>query len=424
MRRALLPLALLLIPQFAGAATAPDPAQVAAAALKAAPVWDGHNDVPEQLRDRRKDVLGTFDFRDTSNTAEPAKADQPAVPAMQTDLKRLRTGHVGAQFWSVYVSAQLPEPQAVQATLEQIDVIKRLIARYPADLQLCADATCVEAAWKAHKIASLIGMEGGHSIGGSLGVLRQMRALGARYMTLTHFKNTAWADSGTDAPAHNGLTPFGRDVVREMQRIGILVDLSHVSAKTMRDALAVAKAPVIFSHSNAFAVSGHPRNVPDDVLDLLKANGGVIMVNAYPGYISEDLRQWNAARVGEDARQKALHPDAPDAAKAALAAWDQSHPKPVATLAEVADHIDHIVKRIGADHVGFGGDFDGGSIGLQGLPDVSAYPALFTELARRGYRQADLEKIASRNTLRVLKAADAYAAAHAGDAPVESPTTF
>ena len=235
----------------APAHAAPTPEQVAEAALRAAPVWDGHNDVPEQLRDRRKNVIAGFDFRDTTNTADPAKGDG----AMQTDLTRLRQGHVGAQFWSVYVSALLPEPQAVQATLEQIDVTKRLIARYPQDMVLCTTAADVERAMKAGKIASLMGMEGGGSIGGSLGVLRQMYALGARYMTLTHFRNLAWADSATDAPAHDGLTDFGRDVVREMQRIGMLVDLSHVSEATMLDTLEQAKAPVMCGHSGARGVA-------------------------------------------------------------------------------------------------------------------------------------------------------------------------
>ncbi|MEO5597835.1 MAG: dipeptidase, partial [Novosphingobium sp.] len=283
-------LALVAMTNAAGAAT---PEQVAQAALAAAPVWDGHNDVPEQLRDRRKDVLAGFDFADTSGTADAALKRGP----MQTDLARLRKGHVGAQFWSVFVSAALPEPQAVQATLEQIDVIKRVIAQNPQSMQFASSADEVVRAMKAGKIASLIGMEGGHSIGGSLGVLRQMYALGARYMTLTHFKNNDWADSGTDAPAHNGLTPFGKDVVREMQRLGMLVDLSHVSEKTMLDAMEVAGAPVIFSHSGAMGISGHPRNVSDAALDRLKANGGLIMVNFYPGYVSPQLRAWNADRA-------------------------------------------------------------------------------------------------------------------------------
>ena len=432
MRRAFLGALALALSSTSLSAAPQTPEQVAAAALKEAPVWDGHNDVPEQLRNRRKDVLAGFDFHDTTKElGEDVWAGGGGVAtgarktdAMQTDLPRLHAGKIGAQFWSVYVSANLPEPQAVQATLEQIDVAKRLIAANPADMALATDAAGVEKAWKAGKIASLLGAEGGHSIGGSLAVLRSLRELGVRYMTLTHFKNTAWADSGTDAPAHNGLTAFGKDVVREMNRIGILVDLSHVSQKTMLDALEVSQVPVIFSHSNAQSVSGHPRNVSDEVLDKVKANGGMVAVNFFPGYISQGQYEWAAARAGEATRQKALHPDRPDVAAAALATWDKAHPKPAATLSDVADHIDHIKARIGIDHIGLGSDFDGGSVGLVGLPDVSAYPALFVELARRGYGKEDLKKIASGNFLRVLKASDAYVAAHKGDAPIESPTTF
>ncbi len=396
------------------------PEQVAMAALAAAPVWDGHNDVPEQLRDRRKNVLGTFDFRDTANTADPAKG----VAAMQTDIRRMRVGKVGAQFWSVYVSANLTDQQAVQATLEQIDVTRRLVARYPGELMLCLDSACVEAAWKQGKIASLMGMEGGHSIGGSLAVLRQMHALGARYMTLTHFKNTAWADAATDAPVTNGLTPLGKDVVREMQRLGMLVDLSHVSEKTMLDALAVAGAPVVFSHSQAFALNQHPRNVPDSALDALKANGGIVMVNFYPPYVLEAARQWSAERDAAEARFKALNRGSPDRAKAMLADWDKAHPMPRGSVKDVADHIDYIAKRIGADHVGLGGDMDGIETTIAGMEDVSTYPALFIELARRGWSQQDLEKLASRNMMRVLKGAEAYARAHRNDPPIENPTSF
>ncbi|MBS0481981.1 MAG: dipeptidase [Proteobacteria bacterium] len=419
MRLANLPagLALLLI---AGPSAAQTPEAIAAAALNAAPVWDGHNDVPEQLRDRRKDVLGDFDFRDTTGTGDPAKG----VPPMMTDINRLKAGKVGAQFWSVYVSAQLPEPQAVQATLEQIDVMKRVIARYPADLQFCTDSACVENAWKNRRVASLLGMEGGHSIGGSLAVLRQMYALGARYMTLTHFKNLAWAESATDTPIPRGLTPFGKDVVREMQRLGILVDLAHVSEKTMLDALAVAKAPVIVSHSNARAINHHPRNVPDNALDAIKANGGIVMVNFYPPYVVEDTRQWSARRAGEEARLKALNSGNPDAARAALTDWEKANPAPTGSLADVAGQIDYIARRIGTDHVGLGGDMDGIETAVKGMEDVSKYPALFTELARRGWSQADLEKLASRNMMRVLKAAEAYAAAHRSDPPLENATTF
>ena len=405
-------------------ATAPAPTRspeaVAAAALKAAPVWDGHNDVPEQLRERRKNLIAEFNFRDTSGTADPANDRK----AMQTDLLRLRKGQVGAQFWSVYVSADLAEPQAVQATLEQIDVMKRVIARNPAEMKFCTDAACVEQSLKAGKVGSLLGMEGGHSIGGSLAVLRQMYALGVRYMTLTHFKNLAWADAATDAPVHGGLTEFGRDVVREMNRLGMLVDLSHVSEATMLDVLEVARAPVIFSHSGAADVDNHPRNVSDAVLDRVKANGGIVMVVSAPAYVSAQVRSWNAAQAGEKARLSAIHIGDPAAVEPALQAWEKANPKPTATLAQLADHIDHIARRIGADHIGMGGDFDGIGDTTKGMEDVAAYPALFTELARRGYSQAHLEKIASRNMMRVLLAAEAYAAAHRSDLPIESAAAF
>jgi membrane dipeptidase len=419
-RTLLLASAIALFAAPAQGKPAASPEAVAAAALKAAPVWDGHNDVPEQLRDRRKNVLGDFDFTDTTNTADPAKG----VIVMQTDLKRLRAGRVGAQFWSVYVSATLSEPQAVQATLEQIDVMKRLIARHPQDLAYCETAACVEKALKAGKIASLLGMEGGHSIGGSLGVLRQMHALGARYMTLTHFKNTAWADSATDDPQHDGLTAFGASVVREMQRLGMLVDLSHVSEASMHDALDVAGAPVIFSHSGATGINGHPRNVPDAVLKRLPGNGGIVMINTYPPYVAEKIRSWNAARAAEEARLKVLHIGFPDRLKAAQKAWEKANPRPRATVSDLADHVDHLAKAAGIDHVGIGGDYDGMDIVVEGMEDVSGYPALFTELARRGWTQAALEKLASRNMMRVLKAAEAYAAHHGMDPPIESATTF
>ena len=402
----------------AGAKT---PERVAESALRAAPVWDGHNDVPEQLRDRRKNLIADFDFTDTRATADPAN-DRVA---MHTDLQRLREGKVGAQFWSVWVSTKLSDVQAVQATLEQIDVTKRLIARYPRDLQLVITAAEAERAMKAGRIASLIGIEGGHSIGNSLAVLRQMHDLGARYMTITHSKNTGFADSATDAPAHGGLTDFGRDVVREMQRIGMLVDLSHVSEETMLDALEVAKAPVIFSHSGARAAASHPRNVPDAVLDRVKANGGLVMVVTLPDYVSDTVRDWALRRTAERARLEALHTGrAPDVAKTALTDWEKANPSPASTVAQVADHVDHIAKRIGVEHVGLGADFDGMSTATAGMEDVSGYPALFTELARRGYSRADLEKISSRNMMRVLRAAEAYAAVHKADPPIESAASF
>lgn len=414
---ALAPLALVLL---TGAAPARYPEGVADAALRAAPVWDGHNDVPEQLRERRKDVLEGFDFHDTRATGNAEKG----IPPMMTDLARMKAGKVGAQFWSVYVSAMLPEPQAVQATLEQIDVTRRLIAANPADMQFCTDSKCVEGALKTGKLASLIGMEGGHSIGGSLAVLRQMYGLGARYMTLTHFKNNAWADSATDAPAHDGLTPFGEKVVREMQRLGMLVDLAHVSEATMRDVLALGGPPVIVSHSNARAINGHTRNISDETLKAIGAQGGIVMVNFYPVYVVEAARQWSASRDAEDARLKALYRGEPDAAKAAMAAWAKANPMPRGSVNDVADHLVHIAGLIGVDHVGLGGDMDGVESTVTGLDDVSMYPALFVELARRGWSQADLEKLSNRNMMRVLKAAEGYAAAHRKDPALENEVGF
>ena len=391
------------------------PEQVAERALRAAPVWDGHNDVPIQLRSRLGNVIADFDFHDTH--AEPN--GQGGTSAMHTDFARLAEGKVGAQFWSVYVSAALPEAEAVVQTLEQIDVTKRLIARYPDRLALALTADDVERAMKAGRVASLFGIEGGYSIANSLGVLRQMYELGVRYMTLTHSRNLSWADSASVPPEHEGLTDFGRDVVREMQRIGMLVDLSHVSDDTMRDALDVAGAPVIFSHSGVRAVNGHSRNVPDDVLARVKDNGGIVMAVALPSYVSEERRQWGAVREGEKKRLETLFPTQPDEVSSGLAAWDSAHPEPKSTVAQLADHIDHIRKVAGIDHIGIGGDYDGMDTGPVGMEDVAGYPLLFTELARRGYSQADLEKIASRNMMRVLRAAEAYAAAHRNDPPIE-----
>lgn len=392
-----------------------NPEQVAAKALEAAPVWDGHNDVPIQLRGRFGNVIGDFDFADTLDTGTAERKP------MHTDLTRLRKGKVGAQFWSVYVSAALTEPEAVQATIEQIDVTRRLIADNPDVLQLALASQDVEQAMKRGRIASLMGMEGGHSIGNSLAVLRQMHALGVRYMTLTHGKTLDWADSATDVPKHDGLNTFGKDVVREMNRIGMLVDLSHVSEAAMMDALDVAGAPVIFSHSGARAINGHARNVPDSVLARLPQNGGIVMVVGLPGFLSEKARQWNADRAAEEARLKALWQGQPDAVTSNLAAWDAKNPLPLASVSDMADHVDHVRKIAGIDHIGIGGDYDGMPSGPVGMEDVAGYPALFTELARRGYSQADLEKISSRNMMRVLRAAEAYAASQKGKPPIEYP---
>lgn len=396
--------------------SAQSPEDTAGAALEAAPVWDGHNDVPGQLRTRLGNRIEEFDFHDTLKGPLGPNDTAP----MQTDLNRLRKGHVGAQFWSVYVTASQPEPQAVQATLEQIDVTRRLVAANSDTMALALTSKDVERAMKAGKIASLIGMEGGHSVGSSLAVLRQMYALGARYMTITHTKNTPWADSATDAPLNHGLSDFGRDVVREMNRLGMLVDLGHVSAETMHDALDVAQAPVIFSHSGARAIDGHARNVPDDVLVRLRENGGIVMVVALRSYVSEAVRQWSAASAAEQARLKELFPGDPDMVLAGVNAWKAANPAPAVTVSNVADHIDHIRQVAGIDHIGIGGDYDGMPTGPDGMEDVSGYPNLFVELARRGYSQGDLEKIASRNMMRVLKAAEAYASAHAADPPIET----
>lgn len=396
--------------------TAKTPEEVAAAALKAAPVFDGHNDVPIQLRGRFGNVIGDFDFVDTTDTGPEHSEGR----TMHTDLNRLRKGQVGAQFWSVYVSANLSEPEAVQATLEQIDVTRRLVARYPNDLQFALTAKDVEDSLKRGRIASLLGIEGGHSIGSSLGVLRQMYDLGVRYMTLTHSRTLSWVDSATDAPKHGGLNDFGRDVIREMNRIGMLVDLSHVSEETMHDVLDVAKAPVIFSHSGARAINGHARNVPDSVLKRLPQNGGIVMVVGLPGFLSEPARQWFGNRQAEKARLEALWPGQPSEVETRLKAWDDANPLPLATISDMADHVDHVRKVAGIDHIGIGGDYDGMPTGPVGMEDVAGYPALFTELARRGYSQADLEKISLRNALRVMKAAEAYAASQRGAPPFES----
>lgn len=393
------------------------PEAVAAAALKAAPVFDGHNDVPWQLRERYRNVIAGFDFRDSSQ----APAVEGEAVGMHTDIPRLRKGRIGAQFWSVYVPATLSEPQAVVAVLEQIDVTKRLLARHPKDFELVTTVDGAAAAMKRGKIASLIGMEGGNSIGESLAVLRQTYDLGARYLTLTHNKTLSWADAATDAPSHGGLTDFGRMVVREMNRIGMLVDLSHVSEATMMDALDEAKAPVIFSHSGARAINGHARNVPDSVLARLPANGGVLMVVGFPGFLSEELRQRSANRAAEQARLESLWRGQPDAVTRGMATWDAANPEPKVGVGVWADHIDHIRKIAGIDHIAIGGDYDGIPSGPVGAEDVTGYPALFTELARRGYSQGDLEKISSRNIMRALRGAEAYAATQKGAAPLESP---
>jgi membrane dipeptidase len=371
--------------------------------LKHTPLIDGHNDLPWEIRERFKGRLAAIDLNaDTSKLPAP-----PDAALLMTDIPRLRAGLVGGQFWSVWVPVDIQGPEAVQTTLEQIDLVKRIAAKYPADFEMAYTAADVRRIHKAGKIASLIGIEGGHQINNSLAVLRQMYELGARYMTLTHVRNTAWADAATDAPAHHGLTPFGAEVVREMNRLGMLVDLSHVSPETMQAALAISEAPVIFSHSSARALVDHPRDVPDDILRLVAKNGGVVMVNFAPGYVSAARHQWEADRAAEVARYNSppyggLYIGQPDRAKAALAHWESEHPMPVTTLEQVADHIDHVRQVAGIDHVGIGSDFDGIPDAPRGLEAVDRYPALLMELMRRGWTDGDVAKVAGENVLRVL----------------------
>jgi len=371
------------------------------------PLIDGHNDLPWEIRERFKsDVAVVGLAADTRHL--PLEAGQAAL---MTDIPRLRAGHVGAQFWSVWIPVGTPGFEAVQMTLEQIDLVKRMSAQYPADFAMAYTAADIRHIHKSHKIASLIGIEGGHQINDSLAVLRQMYDAGARYMTLTHSSNTSWADSATDSPVHHGLTPFGVEVVKEMNRIGMLVDLSHVSAETMKAALAVSQAPIIFSHSSARALDDHPRNVPDDVLRDVAANGGIVMVNFAPPYVSPARNHWEADHAAERTRFNSppfagLYIGQPERAKVALAEWEAQHPMPVTTLAQVADHIEHIRQVAGVDHVGIGSDFDGIPDAPVGLEGVDRYPALLEELMRRGWSDADIAKLAGENLLRTLAAAE------------------
>jgi membrane dipeptidase len=379
--------------------------------LKQTPLIDGHNDLPWEIRERTKGHLSAIDLKsDTSRLPPP-----PDSAPLMTDIPRLRAGHVGGQFWSVWVPVDIKGAAAVQTTLEQIDLVKQMAARYPADFAMANTAADVRNIHRAGKIACLMGMEGGHQINNSLAVLRQMYELGVRYMTLTHVLDIDWADSATDAGVHHGLTPFGVDVVHEMNRLGMLVDLSHVSPDTMRAALAATRAPVIFSHSSARAIVDHPRDVPDDVLELVAKNGGVVMVNFNPGYVSAARNQWDADRAAELARYSSppyggLYIGQPERAKAALERWESEHPKPVTTLGQVADHIEHIRKVAGVDHIGLGSDFDGIPEGPRDLDAVDKYPALLVELMRRGWSDSDVAKVAGENVLRVLADAERVSA--------------
>ena len=369
--------------------------------LREVPLIDGHNDLPSQYLDRVKNHVAQIDIRQNQSRL---------TPPLHTDIPRLKQGRVGGQFWSVYVPATLKGADAVSAVLEQIDVVHRLEELYPDALESARTAADVERIHRKGKIASLIGVEGGHSIGNSLAVLRQLYAAGARYMTITHSLNNDWADSATADPIHGGLTPFGKLVIAEMNRLGMLVDLSHVAPKTMHDILDVAAAPVVFTHSSARALTDHPRNVPDDVLRRVKEYDGVVMVTWVPGFVSEKVRTQGAAKDAEEARLKALYRGQPEKVKAELARWETANPAPRATVEDVADHIDHVVKVAGAAHAGIGADLDGIGTTPEGLDSVATYPRLFAELVRRGYTDGELKGIAGRNVLRVMRKAEAVAA--------------
>jgi membrane dipeptidase len=357
--------------------------------LAAHPVIDGHNDLLWTAR-----VEAAYDF----SRLDVGAGGTPT----HTDLPRMRAGGMGAQFWSVYVPTRLTGDAAVSATLEQVDAARMLTSRYADQLAWATTADEVEDAWATDRMASLVGAEGGHSIGCSLGTLRQLHELGVRYLTLTHNANTPWADSATDAPVAGGLTALGREVVREMNRLGMMVDLSHVSADTMRAALDVAEAPAIFSHSSARAVTDSPRNAPDDVLEALARGGGVCMVTFVPKFVNAACADAHRELVAAAAAEGV--PEADGVRFAELErAWVLDHPQPTATLADVVAHVEHVREVAGIDHVGLGGDYDGVEELPAGLEDVSTYPALLAALAARGWSSDDLARLTCRNTLRVMR---------------------
>ena len=361
--------------------------------LATSPVWDGHNDLPWEARDQVGYDLDRLDIGSELTTTH-------------TDLVRMRRGGMGAQFWSVYVDAKWAGEKAVTATLEQVDFVREMTRRYAGELALAVSAADVRAARDSGRIASLMGAEGGHSIDSSLGALRMLHALGVRYLTLTHNDNVPWADSATDEPVLGGLSAFGREVVREMNRIGMAVDLSHVSADTMRGAHATTAAPVMFSHSSARAVCDHPRNVPDDVLAQLPANGGLCMVTFVPKFISPAVREWDL-EAADAAEGESIHWADHTAYGPFIKKYSQAHPRPVATIDDVVAHVEHVREVAGVDHIGLGGDYDGVDVLPQGLDDVSGYPRLLEALADRGWSDEDLGKLTWSNALRVLEGVEA-----------------
>ena len=368
--------------------------------LKRTPLIDGHNDIAGPLAE----------YRGGSVAELGSGTDRWSENPLMTDIARLRAGRVGGQFWSVYIDGTYVGDEAIRRTIDQIDIVKRMIAAYPRDFEQAFTARDMVRIHRRGRIASLMGIEGGRQIGGSLPALRQFYDLGVRYMTLTHNQTTEWADSGTDEPKHGGLSPFGLKVVGEMNRLGMLVDLSHVSPETMRDAIAASRAPVIFSHSSAAGIAPHPRNVPDDVLGLLKQHDGVVMITIVPGFISQAVWDWSANRSGEEARLKAIHRASNAKVQEGLKVWDAANPRPATDVRTIADHVEHVARVAGHDHVGIGADMDGIPFGTNDFNGVEDYPLLFAELIRRGWSDANLAKFAGGNVLRVMRKAEAVSA--------------
>jgi membrane dipeptidase len=377
--------------------------------LASVPLVDGHNDLPWEIRSNREHPrdVAAYDLR----TRTPG----------HTDLARLRAGMVGAQFWSIYVPGEVRDSGYARIQLEEFDIAQRMIARYPEALVPARSAADIERAHQSGKVASFLGMEGGHAIENSLGALRAYYALGARYLTLTHNVTIDWADAGSDEHRHGGLTAFGKEVVREMNRLGMLVDLSHVSDGVMSDALDVSEAPVIFSHSSARALTNHTRNVPDSILARLPKNGGVVMVTFVPDFVSDEVNRFEAKRMAEFRRRMAGVTDPAERRRIGQEVR-AAFPVPRATLAQVADHIEHVRKVAGVDHVGIGSDFDGIEIGPVGLEDVSTFPNLFAELIRRGWSDQDLKKLAGLNLLRAMREAEAVSARLSAARPPSTAT--
>lgn len=412
-----MPSLLPILPFLLATAQAAPPPDAAIAArvdrvLSAAPVIDGHNDLAWELRKAYEGKVEAVDLtRDTANLEKP----------LQTDIPRLRMGHVGGQFWSLYIPANVTGPEAVQATLDQIDIVQRVVAANPRVFMMAETAADVRKAKSEGRIASLLGIEGGHQFGGRLSVLRQFRELGVLYMTLTHGKSLSWADSATDTPRSGGLSPFGRQVVAEMNRIGMIVDISHVSDATMAAVLAATKAPVIASHSSARAVADRPRNIPDTLLRGIAENGGVVMVNFYPAFLSTAWNEWDNARTAFVKASGLPATPAGPRSTPALVAWEREHPEPRVDVRTVADHVEHIARVAGHDHVGLGADYDGISgTGPVGMKGVDSYPLLFAELARRGWSDTDLAKLAQGNILRVMERVEAVARDTAGLPPIDA----